>query len=152
VTEAKAVHHSRLGRCWPAAAALMLAALALAGAANASGHPPLHVFQIRSPTHNLYCDVGDEDQVHCLSRKKPQSAVLSYNGKVTRCSGKRCVANQRLFTAPIPVLRYGQKDVQGPYTCTSQMSGMKCVLTKGPGRGNGFQISSTAIRRIRPTG
>jgi hypothetical protein len=111
----------------------------------------VHLIYIRSPSHNLWCDVGDEDQAYCVSRNLPHSATLLRNGKVTICKGRRCVGNEKLFGSGTPVLAYGQQDVSAGYRCRSAKTGITCTQNlSGKGYGRGFMISAAGVKRVKP--
>ena len=111
----------------------------------------VHLFYLSSPSHNLWCDVGDEDKVYCVSAKLPHSVTLTTDGMVKICSGPPCVGNQKLFKPGDPVLAYGQQDEQGRYRCKSETTGISCtVIAAGKGFGKGFLINSAGVRRVGP--
>jgi hypothetical protein len=58
---------------------------------------------------------------------------------MTACPGTRCLGNgpENAFT-----LRYGRSVTVGPFRCTSQTSGMRCVTTSS---GHGFLISRNRL-------
>jgi hypothetical protein len=114
-----------------------------------SGPKTVHLFYVRSPSHNLWCDVGDEGKAYCVSKDLPHSATLALDGTLRICNGRRCVANNNLFKAGTPVLAYGQRDEQGGYRCKSEQSGISCtVILAGKGYAKGFLINGAGVRRV----
>jgi hypothetical protein len=110
-----------------------------------------HLIYFRSPSHNIWCDVGDEGKAYCVSRSLPHSVTLEQDGTVTICNGAHCVDNDRLFGSGTPVLAYGQQDAQAGFRCKSARSGISCTVSHpGQGHGNGFLINSASVSRIGP--
>ena len=105
-----------------------------------------------SPSHNLWCNVGDEDIFHCSSGNRPHSVSLSPTGVVTVCDP--CAVNAKLFdtgspVAGSPVLEYGSTNEIGRYRCISRAEGITCtVFLPGKGHGNGFLINAAGVQRI----
>jgi hypothetical protein len=114
-----------------------------------SGPKTVHLYNIRSPSHNLYCDVGDEDNAYCVSKNLPHSVTLTRNGTLRICNGPRCVGNNKLFGSGIPVLPYGQQDVQGAYRCKSARNGITCTeIPVGKGYRKGFLINASGVTKV----
>ncbi len=105
-----------------------------------------------APSHNLWCNVGDEDIFHCSSGNRPHSVSLSPTGVVTVCDP--CAVNAKLFdtgspVAGSPVLEYGSTNEIGRYRCISRAEGITCtVFLPGKGHGNGFLINAAGVQRI----
>lgn len=109
----------------------------------------VHLYYVSSPSYNIWCDVGDEDQVFCVSKTPRRAVTLTYDGAVKICSGTRCVRNNKVFQPGDPVLAYGQQDVQGPYLCKSERTGITCTLTRpGKADGKGFLINRDGVTRV----
>jgi hypothetical protein len=115
-----------------------------------TGPKTVHLFYIRSPSHNIWCDIGDEDRAYCVSKNLPHSATLTLTGTLTICNGPSCVANHRLFGSGTPVLAYGHQDVQGGYRCKSEEIGMTCTVISGVGKGKGFLINRAGVKQVGP--
>jgi hypothetical protein len=111
----------------------------------------VHLYYIRSPSHNIWCDVGDEGMVVCESKNLPQSVTLTPDGALKICNNApSCVFNDMAFGSGTPVLRYGQQDVQGFYRCKSEKIGITCTVTTGTGKGKGFLINSASVTPVGP--
>jgi hypothetical protein len=106
----------------------------------------VHLDYFVTPSRNIRCWVGDEDQAICVSRNRPHSATLGATGAVTICRGGRCV--QGSSTPKDPVLAYGQVDESGGFRCRSETTGVTCVVKGGKGKGKGFFISRDVVRRV----
>jgi hypothetical protein len=107
----------------------------------------VHLYYFVTPSRNISCGVGDEDQASCVSRNRPHSATLRATGAVTICRGSRCVFGNS--TPKYPVLAYGQVDEQLPFRCRSETTGVTCVLVGGKNSGQGFFISRDVVKSIR---
>jgi hypothetical protein len=115
------------------------------------GPTTVHLFYINSPSRNIWCDVGDEDMVFCVSRTLPHSATLRIDGTVRICSGRRCVGSTKPFKpGGDPILEYGQQDVQSAYSCKSEQVGITCTVRSGRARGKGFLINRDGVTRVGP--
>ncbi len=109
----------------------------------------VHLYSFFSPSHNISCSVGDEGRASCVSRNRPGSATLSYDGTVTICEGPPCARYSGPFSPGYAVLGYGQRDQQGRLRCTSEPKGITCILTgPGKGQGKGFLISRDGVTRV----
>jgi len=109
----------------------------------------LHLYQFVSPSHNLFCRLGDEDLANCLSKRSPHTVALSKDGKLRICRGARCVcsAPQICSVVPVPTLGYGKQNVYAGFRCLSQRSGVTCTVIR---TGKGFLINNKTIRRVGP--
>jgi hypothetical protein len=116
---------------------------------SSTGPKTVHLFYIRSPSHNLWCDIGDEGKAYCVSKNLPHSATLTLTGTLRICNGRRCVGNYKLFRSG-PVLGYGEKDVQAGYSCASMKKGITCTVIAGTGKGKGFLINAARITKVGP--
>jgi len=131
---------------------------------TASGHRIRHLGEFLSPDRKVWCGGGGfgTDVRFCgtgggasPNPNPPQSlATLASNGKVTICrvaaASFRHVCLQNWDKAP--VLNYGQQTESNNVLCTSATSGITCVIASGPGKGRGFFINATSVRRIGPPG
>ena len=109
-----------------------------------------HLFNFLSPSHNIWCDSGDEDHAYCVSANLPHSVTLAHDGTVTICNGRRCVGNTKLFGSATPVLAYGRQNEQGGYRCRSETTGITCTdILPGKNSGKGFKIDRAGVTRIR---
>jgi hypothetical protein len=106
-----------------------------------------HLFYFASPSRNIYCSQGDEDQALCVTRSPRRVARLQHNGKLSVCNGVGCFQNERIFSGP-PVLAYGQTNEQGGFRCTSATAGITCVVKDGNARGQGFRIAREGVTRV----
>jgi len=105
----------------------------------------------QSPTHNIWCEMDFQnddisDGAYCQSTNPPQNVSISSDGSIDRtCTDNAGCVGQGGETpnSYSPVLAYGQRAVEGPFTCLSEESGMSC--TAG---GRGFTISSAGIAPI----
>jgi len=105
----------------------------------------LHVAQFVSPSRNIVCQLGDEDEAHCVSASPPHGVSLSHDGRLRVCSGTRCVGSST--TSGIPTLAYGQQNEFVGYRCRSEREGVTCTDIRS---GKGFLINRDGIRRIAP--
>jgi hypothetical protein len=113
-----------------------------------------------SPDRKVWCGVGST-QSFCVTGggaanggTPPQSgATLTRAGKVTICSvavpsiSRSCTQN---WDSGAPVLMVGQETERDGVLCKSGTDGITCTLASGPGKGKGFLISSTTVRRVGP--
>ncbi len=117
-----------------------------------TGSDSSHVQFFRSPSGNIGCEMDFQraapaaagggflpDRVYCMSVKPLQHVILSPDGSLAAiCTNEaRCGSNGPQDQG---VLLYGQSAVLGPFTCTSEESGMTCTAN-----GRGFTISSSGI-------
>lgn len=110
-----------------------------------------HLFYFRSPSHNIWCDVGDEDKAFCVSRSLPHSVTLEWDGTAAICNGAHCFENDKVFGSGTPVLAYGQQDAQAGFLCKSARSGISCTVSHpGQGHGKGFLINSAGVTLVGP--
>jgi hypothetical protein len=110
----------------------------------------VQLYYIRSPSHNLWCDVGDEGQAFCVSRSRPHTATLTLGGRVKICSGAGCFRNPNVFKSGTPVLAYGEVDEQAGFRCRSETKGITCTVRAGKARGKGFLINAAGVTRVGP--
>lgn len=160
-----------------AASVLLVAACALAGSsALAAGASPSrrtaasaahvrHLANFLSPDRKVWCGGGGigTDAMFCgtggeqTSNPNPpqSSATMGSTGKITLCEvaassfSAVCLQN---WDATAPVLAYGQQSEVQNILCTSATSGITCVVASGPGKGRGFFINATTVRRVGPSG
>lgn len=119
------------------------------------GSDSSHVQFFRSPTGNIHCQVEFQraapaaagggflpDSAYCMSVNPLQHVILRSDGSLAGiCTNEaRCGSNGPQDEG---VLNYGQSAVLGPFTCTSQESGMTCTAN-----GRGFKISSSGIAPV----
>lgn len=111
-----------------------------------------------SPDQKVWCEFGSPQSFCATGRPGPanppqRSATLDRNGQVTLCDvpvpslGAACLQN---WDSSAPILKVGQETEVGNVLCKSQTSGINCTLTSGRGKGKGFLINSTSVRRIGP--
>jgi hypothetical protein len=110
----------------------------------------VHLYNIRSPSHNIWCDIGDEDKAFCVSRSLPHSVTLGQDGTAAICNGAQCFENDKVFGSGTPVLAYGHQDVQGGYRCKSEKIGITCTVIAGTGKGKGFLINAAGVTKVGP--
>ena len=120
--------------------ALALATLIHSASASAS------VRWFYSPSGNISCEVSSGGArgayAFCQSEKTPKSVRLSRNGRSKVCRGVACLGNGPENATE---LAYGRAIRVGAFRCTSQKSGMRCVVAKS---GRGFKLSRDGIRRF----
>jgi hypothetical protein len=108
-----------------------------------------HLFYFESPSHNIWCDSGDEGQAYCATKTPPRSVALIADGTLTICASRRCSGPYKF--GGDPVLGYGHVNEQGGFRCRSEMAGMACtVILRGKGYGKGFLINRDGITRVGP--
>jgi hypothetical protein len=111
---------------------------------------PTKLFYFESPSHNIWCDSGDEGQAYCATKTPASSANLKLDGTLRMCAHRRC-GGPATFGAGDPVLAYGRVNEQGGFRCKSEVSGMTCtVILRGErfGFGKGFRISRSGVTRV----
>ena len=155
-----------------AAAALAAAVCVCAGSAGASArasgqvafHPNnarastrtgvVHLSTFQSPSHNIVCEIGDEDKAHCETFKPPQGVSLDFRGKVVTCTGRRICgpcppgATGCSSFARMPVLAYGRRDDYSLYSCVSRTTGVTCTVIRGAAKGKGFRIDLRGVAYV----
>lgn len=101
-----------------------------------------------APSKNLQCQIAYQpggatsaNNIFCLTISPPASATLTAQGALSICSSVNCLANAGLNT---PTLQYGYSISNGPFTCLSLTTGMKCTLTNG----NGFVMAASGVTPI----
>jgi hypothetical protein len=103
-------------------------------------------YSFQTPSHNIFCDMGDEDTVYCTSKHRPHTASLDSKGHVTICNGRKCLGpGHATPTNGLPVLEYGQRDEYARFVCRSEKRGLTCTPK---GRSRGFRISSAEVKRV----
>jgi hypothetical protein len=160
-----------IGAAAALAAAVCVCAGSAAASARASGqvafHPNIarastrtgvvHLSTFQSPSHNIVCEIGDEDKAHCETFKPPQGVSLDFRGKVVTCTGRRICgpcppgATGCSSFARMPVLAYGRRDDYSLYSCVSRTTGVTCTVIRGAAKGKGFRIAKAGITRVRST-
>jgi hypothetical protein len=114
-----------------------------------------------SPDGKVWCGAGPT--TFCGTGGDPSAAPngpqtlgsLAANGKVTICRvphssvSSVCLQN---WDDMAPVLQIGQSTQRNNILCTSAANGISCVIATGPGKGRGFEVSATTVRRIGPSG
>jgi hypothetical protein len=68
--------------------------------------------------------------------------VLTPSGKMTACYGNGCTASP---PAKTPTLAYGHAIALGPFTCTSEQAGVRCVVTK---TGHGYLLGRRGFKKV----
>jgi len=100
-----------------------------------------------APSRNLGCEMnyqrgsGIADEVYCQTDSPPQSVRMSTDGAFKSCTGSSCLGNAGEGT---PTLDYGKTVWLGPFSCTSQTSGVTCKIVSG----RGFTISNVGITPV----
>jgi hypothetical protein len=110
---------------------------------------PTKLTYFESPSHNIWCDSGDEEQDYCATKTPAQSVNLKLDGTLTICAHRRCGGPARF--GGDPVLAYGRINERGGFRCKSELSGMTCtVMLRGASFafGKGFRISRGGVTRI----
>jgi hypothetical protein len=109
---------------------------------------PSRLTYFESPSHNIWCDSGDEEQAYCATKTPPHSATLNLDGTLRVCARRRCGGPGK-FGAGDPVLGYGRVNEQGGFRCKSQLAGMTCTVKAGfRGAREGFRISRSGVTRV----
>ena len=81
---------------------------------------------------SVYCVIGPRNALH---------VVLGPTGHLQVCRGLRCMSNAPSDT---PVLHFGQSIRAGPFLCTSETTGMRCIVVR---LGRGFLLSPAGLIR-----
>lgn len=111
---------------------------------------PLTEAQFYSPSTNIDCGLSDGPSrgapiVVCWTRKPPQRVQMNATGRLRICRGSlRCSAD--FGERPVPrKLAYGKEVAVGRFRCSSQRSGVRCVVARS---GKGFLINAAGITRV----
>jgi hypothetical protein len=118
----------------------------------------LHVRYFKSPTGNISCSLGDEEDADCRTWNPPQSVAMNQDGDAKICSGsRRCTGPCGPVNPPAActadtsvVLAYGQRNEFANYRCVSATTGVTCTVIAGTGKGKGFLINSAGVKRVGP--
>jgi hypothetical protein len=103
------------------------------------------VMWFSSPSGNIQCEVSSGKPrgvyANCQTFQPGRSVTLRADGRSTVC-GLRCLGNgpEDAF-----VLAYDTSARLGPFMCTSQTTGVRCVVSRSA---RGFQISRERIKRF----
>ncbi len=111
----------------------------------------LRLYQFQSPSHNLGCDIQDEDVAYCSSVNLPHTVALHSDGTMKICTGAACFGPGGPNTSPstAPTLAYGAATATSLYRCTSATAGITCtVIRPGPAYGKGFLIDAAGVTRV----
>jgi hypothetical protein len=119
---------------------------------------PLEQTDFLSPDQKIWCEFGSAQSLCATGRPGPpnspqRSATLDRSGKVTLCDvrvpslGAACVQN---WDSSAPMLKVGHATEAGNVVCKSKANGITCTLAGGRGKGKGFLINSTSVRRVGP--
>jgi hypothetical protein len=111
-----------------------------------------------SPDQRVWCGIGSVQSFCATGRPEPanspqRSAILDRSGKVALCDvpvpslGAACIQN---WDSSAPILKVGQETAAGNVLCKSRTNGITCTLTSGSGKGKGFLINSTSVKRVGP--
>lgn len=79
---------------------------------------------------------------YCQTYPHAESVTLNAAGHISICHGIKCIGNP---PDQVPTLVYGSWLAAGPFRCTSERAGVKCVVSR---TGHGFLISPTSIARV----
>ena len=98
-----------------AAASFLAVAAAPAHAANP---------QFQTPSSNIGCEyqADSDDRLYCV-RLEPEMSYIEFYEKGAYSGAYE---GDAWFPSGAPVLKYGKSLIIGPYTCTSQKSGLIC--------------------------
>jgi hypothetical protein len=113
--------------------------------ANSSAGTTVHLYSFVSPSRNIVCNLGDEENAWCATVKPPRSVLLHPNGSISVRNGREGADSSGLAT--VPVLAYGQQDVYAGYRCRSAQVGVTCTNIKSR---RGFLISRSGVKRVGP--
>jgi hypothetical protein len=125
------------------ACCLVLAAVAMTLAAPALADQS----SFHSPSGNIQCELdfdvgpGVPNVAYCQTFEPAQAVRLKPNGKIKVCKGMACLGDG---PENATTLGFGERIDQGPFTCVSKKSGIKCTLASG----RGFRISRSGIKRL----
>lgn len=111
-----------------------------------------------SPDQKVWCEFGSPQSFCATGRPGPvttpqRSATLDRSGQVTHCDvpvpslGAACIQN---WDSSAPILKVGQQTEADSVLCKSKTNGITCTLASGSGKGKGFLINSTSVRRVGP--
>jgi hypothetical protein len=109
---------------------------------------PGPVIDLTSPSGNIACEVSGRrpgvrrPYADCETFKPPRSVTMNSDARARVCEGSRCLANTAV--GPL-VLAYRTAVTVGPFRCSSQTAGMRCVVRAG---GHGFEISRQRVARF----
>lgn len=103
----------------------------------------------QSPSGNISCEIDYKrdaripDGTYCMSIDPPQNVSMNSSGVlVSVCTeGASCLSNPPQGQ---PTLPYNHTTGLGPFTCSSEFSGVTCTV----GSGRGFAISKSGITPI----
>ena len=122
----------------------------------------VHQFgEFRSPDGEVWCGAGQT--TFCGTggaasdpANGPQTlGSLAANGKVTLCRvahasvSSVCLQN---WDDTAPKLEVGQRTERNNILCTSALTGITCMIASGSGKGRGFAISPSSLKRVGPSG
>jgi hypothetical protein len=125
------------------------------------GGLPVHLSDFLSPDRKIWCSIWSAQNASCGVGGQDaaagalipnHSAQVGATGQVKLCNwapGQNPVDTcVRSWNSGSPVLRAGWIDLVYQYRCTSTASSVTCTVNTGPGKGNGFRITPTGVKRI----
>lgn len=95
-----------------------------------------------SPSGNISCEVS-MTYAYCQTGSPARSVKMDTSGSYHTCTGEQCLGNSGEGT---PTLGYGTSTGVGAFRCTSEPTGITCLVG-----GKGFLISSSGVSSV-PSG
>ena len=94
--------------------------------------------QFQTPSGNIGCEyqADSDDRLYCV-RLEPEMRYIEFYEKGAYSGAYE---GDSWFPSDAPVLKYGENLVLGPYTCTSQESGLVCARGE-----HGFEANRKGI-------
>jgi hypothetical protein len=121
--------------------------------APAATSKTVHLASFLSPDRRVWCRLikdPTEDDAWCGTMPLGRVATLKPNGIVTICTpvaSGDCLQN---WDSSAPVLPLGKQSELNGFRCISEATAITCSVIAGTGRGRGFSINATSVRRVAP--
>lgn len=133
-------------RTWIAALVVIIAQSVLVG--NVTASTGTHRFFITPGENGASCELAAEVPglgtfAYCLvGPRHAVSVEMKASGTLSVCHGLRCMSNAPDGVATLP---YGASIRVGPFRCTSQRVGVRCLVTK---LSHGFLLGPDGLTRV----
>jgi hypothetical protein len=104
---------------------------------------------ILSPDRQIWCKfaVYPTREVVCAERNPVHTAQLRTSGVFTVCNGSNCLQN---WDTSAHVLKYGQADEWGAFSCLAEQKGITCTVIGGKAARKGFLINASGVIPVSP--
>jgi hypothetical protein len=104
---------------------------------------------VLAPDRKTWCGLSAvvPREAFCGRMSPMRLATLRPSGKFSDCEGNGCLQN---WDDHAHVLKDGQADEWGGFSCLAQNGGVACTVIGGPAHGKGFLITASGVTAVAP--